>query len=191
MGGTHTNSFSSLCYPSGWTLPARRLDSGQRAPREIPVGWMCVLPKLLAFLPCEKVIIDQDNNPSLISVLQEISLNARVAEGLPGGAFGPLIWHTFTLWGRDNAEALDTQFEESSDLLLPDGQIAVPSRSIFQFEGPSHQSIHKIMGFPLFRSPGEGELRLFLRQIREGEESEERRQVASFPLRLKHHSSDK
>lgn len=145
------------------------------------------MPKLLVFAPCQKVIIDQENNSSIITILQEVALDMRIAAKLPPEAAAPLVWEIFALWKRESEAEADTEYEQSCDLVLPDGQIAVPSRSIFRLTGPSHRSITKILGFPIFRTPGEAQLRLHLRESGVGDP----REVASFPLLLKHLSPDK
>jgi hypothetical protein len=160
-------------------LPAQR----------IRLSIWCELPSLLVFAPCEKIIIDQDNNPSLIAILQEISLDSRVASKAPGGALAALPWQIFALWARSPDDDAATIYEQACDLLLPDGQVVVPSRTTFQIEGPSHRNITKVIGFPVFATPGEGQLRLYLRTV--DEEAAEPRLIASFPLRLKHHASEK
>ena len=55
------------------------------------------MPKLLMFAPCEKVIIDQFNNPTLVSILQQWAPDQR---DIPENAFAPQRWDVFTLWYR-------------------------------------------------------------------------------------------
>lgn len=133
------------------------------------------------------MIVDQDNNASIITILQEITLDMRIAEKLPREASAPLAWEIFALWKRESEEDANIQYEQSCDLVLPDGQVAVPSRSTFRLTGPSHRSIVRVLGFPIFRTPGEAQLRLHLRAAEGGEP----REVASFPLLLKHLSPEK
>lgn len=152
-----------------------------------PDKFRCALPKLLVFAACEKVIIDQENNASIITILQEITLDIQIAAKLPAGAVAPKSWDIFALWKRESSEDENTQYEQSCDLVLPDGAVEVPSRSTFRITGSSHRSITRVVGFPIFRTPGEAQLRLYLRESEGGAPHE----IASFPLLLKHLPADK
>jgi hypothetical protein len=134
------------------------------------------------FAPCEKVIIDQQNNPSLIAVFQELTVALPSLEGIPENAGSPMRWFIFTLWGQD-ADDAGKRYEQACDLLLPDGRKAVPSRTAFSMEQRWHRNIIEIHGFPVAREPGDCLLRLSLREDTEGAEW---REVATFPLIIKH-----
>jgi hypothetical protein len=70
------------------------------------------VPKLLLFTPCERAIVDETNNLSLISVLEIITL-----EQIPGVSFPPhfaipLNWAAVSLWKREAHDADDAHFQQ-------------------------------------------------------------------------------
>lgn len=143
------------------------------------------MPKLLVFAPCEKVIIDTENNASVITILQEVSLDVQIADKLPDAAV-PITWYVFALWMRQSEEEVGRRFEESCDLIIPGGKTIAIARNTFTMPERSHRSVVKVLGFPIFRTPGEAELKLSIREAEGGES----REVASFPLLLNHQPPD-
>jgi hypothetical protein len=78
------------------------------------------MPRLGALLVCERIIIDQQNKPTLISLFQ--SLSALVAEGQPAPTdmIAGVAWSVFSEWFFTDEE-LSSPFDQVLEVLLPDG----------------------------------------------------------------------
>lgn len=79
------------------------------------------MPRLGSLLACERIIIDQQNKPTLISLFQ--SLSALVAEGqkAPADMIAGIPWSVFTEWFFTE-EDLSRSFDQVLEVLLPDGK---------------------------------------------------------------------
>ena len=137
------------------------------------------MPKLLTFAPCEKVLIDQNNNPSMISIFQELHVEVTPAD-LPEGSAIPIRWDVFTLWLREVSDA-GKRFEQVCELLTPDGKKAAGGSISFEMTKDTQRNVMTLMGFPLIPSGGQYLLRL---SLREAGEDRERRDLAVFPITL-------
>lgn len=135
------------------------------------------VPKLLIFAPCEKVIIDQNNNVTLIAVMEAFQVRLPQQE-IPENAAAPVRWNTLTLWKKEPGDE-DTRYEEFVELIGPDGTLLMKAHAIFAITGPAHRHIAEFYGFPIVRTGGQYSLKLFLRPERDGAE---RTEVATFPL---------
>jgi hypothetical protein len=141
------------------------------------------VPKLLIFAPCEKVIIDQDKNVSLIAVLQSIQIQLLPLppdEQIPEGVAAPLRWSAIAVWLRELGDD-GKRYEQSVELFGPAGTTLAKALASFAFERPVHSQISSFLGFPLVVARGGADytLKLYLREEAEGAES---REVASYPL---------
>lgn len=136
------------------------------------------MPKLLMFAPCEKVIIDQNNNPSLIGVIQGLTTPLPTETQTPPGAFGLMRWDIFTLWQRQDGDE-EGEYEQECQLIGPGGSTTIQTSMRFKFVGPTQRNIMSLYGFPL-ATVGVHLLKLWLRDPR-GRLSDE---IASFPLTI-------
>jgi len=131
------------------------------------------MPKLLLFAPCERVAIDQQNNPTLISILQQWP---APSEEIPEKAFAPQRWDIFALWYR-TPEDEGKEFVQICELINASGQKALSAQIEFQMTAPTHRNIISALGLPV--NPGHYELTLYLSE--KGAEKE-RERLATFPL---------
>lgn len=145
------------------------------------------MPKLLAYLPCEKVVIeDETKNASVASIISEIQLT--IPHGAPQptkGNYAPMPWNIFCLWEWEQQDANST-FETKSVLVSPSGEtLFETSPAEFKRESNKnfHRTIDRITGFPIW-TPGRVELRLLFRIKGVGEFS----QRASYPILVIHGS---
>jgi len=139
------------------------------------------MPKLLLFAPCEKVIVAQDGNTvSLITILQELTISVPPDVQIPADAKVPMQWYGFSLWQKQPGDE-GKRYEQQIELADPDEGIVVSASSQFELTAPAHRILAIFSGFPVGQF-GEYMLRLYLR---EEKESEEKREVASFPLTVK------
>jgi hypothetical protein len=133
------------------------------------------LPELLVFAPCQKVLIDQNNSASLITVLETLNIVVPAAQ-LPEGVIVPVNWEIFTLWSREVDEGGDRDFEQVCELFAANGVLLQQWRMTFRIEKQAHRVIHRNPGFPL-KGSGQYLLHLSLREP-DGKISE----VAAYPL---------
>jgi len=141
------------------------------------------LPKVLLFAPCERVLVnDLDNNISLITVLQEISISITSPEKLPDESNVVTRWEILAVWIREPSDD-GKRFEQVCTMSMPDGRNLTPFRVVFSMEKRAHRQVVTLRGFPVSKVPGECVLKLWLR---EDVEDAPLQQVAEFPLQLKH-----
>lgn len=132
------------------------------------------MPRLLLFAPCEKVAIDEGNNPILISVLMEWAVGA--AGDIPENAIAPQRWVIFTLWYR-LPEDEDREFVQTCELKAPSGRILLSGQISFRMTAIAHRNTMNIGGLPV--TPGEYELSIYLS---EKDTEKERELLATYPL---------
>ncbi len=106
------------------------------------------MPELLALLPCEKVIIDQQNNPTIVNVLEKIHVHVPAGHSVPGSVITPKEWAVFTLWRRSEEEA-GRKFEQHIEVLLPNESVAIRANASFTFNDTMHRLVSLMLGFPV------------------------------------------
>lgn len=141
------------------------------------------MPRLLMFVPCERVIIGQgDNSLSLINVLQNIQVN-RPSAGLteiPANAAIPMQWAIVTVWLKEREDE-GIGYTQRVALISPTERILIESITGFAMEKEAHRIANNIVGFPIGES-GPHVLKLWLR----AGESRDWREIASFPVVIAH-----
>jgi hypothetical protein len=137
--------------------------------------------KVLIFVPCQNVIVGQDNNSSIISVIE--SLNINVATDFPEDAALPISWKILTLWHRYENAPEEVIYQQRIEGVAANGKTIIEGEQDFTVSN-SHVNIRNILeieGFPIGIS-GQLNCRLLLR--RKGDESW---QLASeFPIGIIH-----
>jgi hypothetical protein len=104
------------------------------------------MPKLLVFVPCEKVILSQDdNNPTLITILSEIGGEFQIPEdqSLPAGAMFPFRWNVFTMWRVEDGDGTQ-EFEQTVRFVSPEEKVVVSQSQPFSFS--VGQELYRIVG---------------------------------------------
>jgi hypothetical protein len=140
------------------------------------------MPTLLLFAPCEKVIVDQDNVVSLISILQEANVQLTSADAPPENASAPMQWAIFTFWKKDDGDGANT-FEQRAALASASGAILLESVATLELMLPFQRVVHLITGLPV-GTAGKHAIKLWLRQ--KADPPGEWKEVASFPLTINH-----
>jgi hypothetical protein len=121
------------------------------------------MPRLLAFMACEKVIVDKDSgNISLISFLQEVKVPLpKEHEPIPENALAPFYWCAFSFWVPDDDQKRD--FELKSSVLSPDGRVLLESPPIKFLMGEQGGAVlNKFQAFPV-SAEGKCSLALYFR----------------------------
>src|SRR5437016_1067839 len=120
------------------------------------------MPKLLLFAPCEKLIIDEQKNPTLICILQRISVTLPPNVQLTKELLAPREWDICTIWEPGEGDSKDT-FSQHIEIILPDGsnsQLSATGEFTFQ-ENTLHRNNIHINGFPIGLA-GEYRIKLWL-----------------------------
>ena len=124
------------------------------------------MPKLLAYLPCEKVVTEQgSNNVSIISLLETINVIVPPnAPPPPPNSVIPIAWTIFSLWQREEGDT--GEFQCKSVVTSPNGETLLegsPARWRFENANFRQQIIEKITGFPIW-TPGPCQIKMNLKK---------------------------
>lgn len=141
------------------------------------------MPKLLIFVPCEKVIIAQgDNSASLITVIQDLKFAGVVpAEGIPEDAAVPARMAIFCQW-KMLPEEVGKVFEQRITLGATEEKPVVEAVNEFQVADQLQRTIAYVETLP-FLKPGQYSMTLFIR--RKGE-TEWPKEIAEYPMKVIH-----
>jgi hypothetical protein len=90
--------------------------------------------KLLAFVACEKVIVDTTGNASLIVILQGMNVAQATNEPVPHNAVGPKDWALIALW-RPSLDEVGKTYDQMFEIFLPDGSSF--AKPVLQFSTPN------------------------------------------------------
>src|ERR1051326_8719982 len=128
------------------------------------------MPKLLAYLPCEKVVIEEESrNISVLSILETV--NVTLARGAPAPAQNASIgmaWAIFTLWQKEKGEA--------GELLAE-----TPAAKLGFGTNTRQQVVNRMASFPV-GTPGACLLKLMVKTTRESDY----RELASVVVMVRH-----
>jgi hypothetical protein len=142
------------------------------------------MPRLLVFLPAEKVLIDSgDNSLTIVGVLSSIEVGIQKDTSLPENAGVPMQWATITIWRIEDPSEDGVTFQQRVELVSPSGKRTLESTMDFVLpEGVSHRNRSIMQGFPI-GEPGQYTLRLSVRKLNVDEDW---RYVADYPIKLSH-----
>ena len=105
--------------------------------------------KLAFLVASEKIIIGQDNNTSLISVLEHIQLNAPIPGEIPDNAAVPFKWSAIALWHRTEEIAEPITYDTRFELANPVGDVYMGGDANFVVSN-NHVNFRNVVDFPLF-----------------------------------------
>ncbi len=140
--------------------------------------------KLLIFAPCEKVIIGEGGQSSVIGVIEMIRLQVT-DEPIPSDALIPFRWGFLTLWNRGESVEEPIKYQEQVRIFRPDEtDTGFQADAEFEVNMNFKNFRQHNDNIPVFPAGMEGryELRLFLR--RAGEEAWE--EHGRFPVIIEH-----
>ncbi len=144
------------------------------------------MPKLLLFAPCEKLIVDEEGNPTLITVLQNLGIEVPAGEQVPRDVMTPQTWDVITLWYPEDGDPGKT-FHERLEFTQPDGSIPIRTKITFRMEDKTQRNKTHIMGFPIGQA-GQSRLNLFLDENGTEPAREPR---AFYPINVTHKAKDR
>lgn len=137
------------------------------------------MPNLLFFAPCEKVIVDNGNTCSLISILEEVKVQIIAGTPVPANTTVPMQWAVLALWEQSSGWDHDRAFEERIALISPTGKHLVETVLSFTFDKARYRVIAQILGMPI-SEPGPHRVKTWIRD--KSDPPKEWREAASFPI---------
>jgi len=141
------------------------------------------MPKLLAYLPCEKVVIEEESkNISVLSILETV--NVTLARGAPAPAHNASIgmaWAIFTLWQKEKGES--GEFESKSVFVSSAGELLAetPAAKLGFGTNTRQQVVNRMASFPAW-APGACQLKLMVKTTRDGDY----RELANVAVMVRH-----
>jgi hypothetical protein len=105
------------------------------------------LPKLAVFLTCDKVLLDDDQNPSAIGIFSAIMVGDPSGAAIPENALSPKEWSVLTQWRADTGDS-SKEFVQKSTIANPKGEFG-KSEEPFSLKGLSHTIKLKVPGMPV------------------------------------------
>ena len=146
------------------------------------------MPKLMAFVACEKVIIDQDNNVSLITLLQELKsqIPESVTKEIPPGVktMAAIKWVAFSMWVKASDDENEKEYQQRVALVDPSGEsTGIEGAAPFKFgsDKTSMRASVNVLGFPIYAT-GRYTLRLWMHEKGQPESPEP---IAEYPIVVK------
>jgi hypothetical protein len=111
------------------------------------------MPRLGSLLVCEKLIVDQQNKPTLISLFQSISALVPQGQEVPKDMIAGTPWTIFCEWFFTDEEEMARPFDQVVEVMLPDGSPS-PLRGRLTFQekdksGQGTRSYVHMFGMPV------------------------------------------
>lgn len=132
------------------------------------------------FVPCEKILIDQDNNLSVIAVFQRIDIAVPEPAKIPETAMSGFRWSVLTMFEREPDDESKV-FEQKCELVTPTAKSTMRAAATLRMNHSVERVMITFHGFPVFKTPGSFRLKLYLREL--GGDWQE---IADFPMEQKH-----
>jgi hypothetical protein len=121
------------------------------------------MPKLLLFVPCERVILGQgDNSVSLIVLIQKLQLNQAQVALLPENSAVFTRISLFTEWQKAPNDS-EKIFEQKFTFGIVGAKPVVESVMDFKMSGRTQRTVGVLEAFPVVPA-GEYEFSLWLRE---------------------------
>jgi hypothetical protein len=139
------------------------------------------MPQLLAFLPCEKTIIANDQTLSLVGLIDTLTTNVPPGQSVPQNAVAPYRWTVVTIFRR-LPEDEGKRFRQRVVVVLPNGQSAAEGVTDFSMTHTMVRNLNAFEGFPVGFA-GECKVRLFVDDLGKPASAEP---VAEFPVQVVH-----
>src|SRR5260370_21012886 len=135
--------------------------------------------RLLLFVPCEKVILAEGGQTSMIGVIEMVRVNVGNTP-LPPDALIPFKWSFLTLWYRDEDVEQPILYQEQIRLIRPDGtEAAFAGDAEFEVNN-QFRNFRQYGDVPVLPAGMEGEYLLKLSLRRSGEEQWQ--EGSTFPI---------
>ncbi len=138
--------------------------------------------KLLVFLPCETVIVSQQGNTSVVSVLEQVISTLRPDS--PPNAAVPMKWTILSLWHRDEEVEGVKKYDQLVNVYWPNGEKVFDIEQSFEVTNAhsNFRCIGTVLAFPVGQ---EGKV-LLKTSLRESGGENEWVEYAQFPINVAH-----
>jgi hypothetical protein len=138
--------------------------------------------ELLAFTPCDKILIDEGGNPSLIVLIENIEVQVPEGSTVPAKVIIPKEWAVFTLWKKDPNDPVK-HYKQICELVPPGnfgeaGSLRIQAE--FDFTQRLHRTVLRAVGFPV-GVKGTASLNVWLE-----ENGKRATETFSYPLNIVH-----
>lgn len=135
--------------------------------------------KPILFVPCEKVIISEENISSLISVLEHVFVAGEATGEIPDNAALPMQWSVLVLWQRDELVQEPITVEARIDLVSPKKEPVLGATHTFIVSN-DYLNFRNKLDFPIFPIGLEGIYTLYLACRKKGDK--EWIKVGEYPI---------
>lgn len=140
--------------------------------------------QLLAFLCCDRVIIDQGGTPSLVGIWETITAQIPAGAQIPVEAVAPREWYIFTLWIPDK-EDMGKTFVQKMEIEITGLSKRLQQELPFTISNLEQQrNMQQVIGFPIGVA-GAGVVKMWLEFARKAVSP-----IYSYPMTVKHQFQD-
>jgi hypothetical protein len=121
------------------------------------------MPILALFTVCEKVIIEDNGMPSLITLFTRIATTPNIGAEIPSNALAPKEWAIFTAWDWEKDDE-GVRYTQAIEVRVPDGKVFADIKTNFVIERDKRQQVRvPLVGFPIGQR-GDCTVHLWLRR---------------------------
>jgi hypothetical protein len=107
------------------------------------------MPELLCLIACERVIVDEQKNPSLIVLMERVEAQIPEGQQLPADVITPREWAVFTVWKKKDGEE-PGHSRLFTEVVPPAGVVRSMKTEVeFDFTDRTHKVIQKFVGIPV------------------------------------------
>lgn len=106
------------------------------------------MPELMHFVACNEVLLDDYDNPSLISVFLALEATNTKGEPIPPKSIGPRNWIVFTMWLAEAGD-IGRTFTQKLVIETPDGIEFGNNTEKFTMAKAAHTIRTRVAGFPI------------------------------------------
>jgi hypothetical protein len=107
------------------------------------------VPELIHFVACNEVLLDDYNNPSLISVFIALEAKHKKDEEIDPRSMAPRPWTVFTMWLAEDKTDLGKKYTQKLVIETPDGREFGDNTEDFTMVKEAHTIRTKVAGFPV------------------------------------------
>src|SRR5450432_1358523 len=106
------------------------------------------MPELLSLLVCEKVLIDEDKNPTLVVLMERVEAHIPEGQDVPSNVVAPKEWVIFALWKRGDEEK-PGHCKQYMEVVPPGDSPRAKAEVQFDFIDRLHKVTNRFLGIPV------------------------------------------
>lgn len=140
------------------------------------------MPKLLAFLPCDRIIVDSnDNTATLMSIIEQLTIQKHPKRNDDESLIVPQVWSAFSMWLRtseDEGKVYQVRIHSKHpNGTVTEGVVSEP----FPIVARTHRAMFRFSG-KWVDQPGEDIIVLSIRE--QGQDAWN--ELAEYPILIEH-----